>query len=98
MPDEDYKKTWEELLRTKLIWIAEVHNAHGALVMSSAGECYGCSDIHDAFYFEGETFREAVERLLLGKRSRPMLAPDQDEVDLYGETYRRGHPDVYDYR
>jgi len=89
--------TWSELLGSKLIEIAEVHNRHGLLLMDEAGRCFGASLIHDAFYFEGQNFDEALTRLLLGRRSRPMLKPDQQQVDLYGETFVRGHPAIFDY-
>ena len=82
--------TWSELLGSKLIEIAEVHNRHGLLLMDEAGRCFGASLMHDAFYFEGQNFDEALTRLLLGRRSRPMLKPDQQQVDLYGETFVRG--------
>jgi hypothetical protein len=36
-----------------------------------------------------------MEGLLLGRRARPMLRPDQETVDLYGETFTANHPSVY---
>lgn len=89
--------TWNGLLQTTLIGVAEVHHGHGELYVDSEGRCYGLSLIHDAFYFEGETFVQAVERILRGRRSRAMLRPDQKSVDLYGITYTADHPDVYNY-
>ncbi|MBO0757817.1 MAG: SUKH-3 domain-containing protein [Bradyrhizobiaceae bacterium] len=89
--------TWSELLVTKLIEVAEVHNRHGLLVLDEAGRCFGASLIHDAFYFEGHNFGDALSRLLLGRKARPMLRPDQHEVDLYGETFARGHPAIFEY-
>jgi hypothetical protein len=75
--DQDVLSTWSDLLRSRLIEVAEVHNRHGWLIVDEAGRCFGASQIHDAFYFEGHTFGEAVERLLLGRRAGPMLRPDQ---------------------
>jgi hypothetical protein len=88
---------WNRLLQTTLIGVAEVHHGHGELYVDSHGRCYGLSVIHDAFYFEGGTFVKAVERILRGRRSRPILRPDQESVDLYGITYTAEHPDVYNY-
>jgi SUKH-3 immunity protein len=96
--DQDILSTWSELLRSRLMEVAEVHNRHGWLLVDQAGRCFGASRIHDALYFEGQTFGEAVERLLLGRKARPMLRPDQDQVDLYGSTFSRGHPAIFDYR
>jgi hypothetical protein len=96
--DQDIVSTWNELLRSQLIGAAEVHNRHGWLLVDEAGRCFGASQIHDAFYFEGQTFGEAVERLLLGRKARPMLRPDQHHVDLYGVTFARGNPAIFDYR
>jgi hypothetical protein len=28
----------------------------------------------------------------LGRKARPILRPDQSQVDLYGATFTRGHP------
>jgi hypothetical protein len=93
---QDIVSTWSGLLRSTLIGVAEVCNRHGLLFVDEAGRCFGASQIHDAFYFEGQTFGDAVERLLLGRKSRPMLRPDQHEVDLYGETFARGHPAIFE--
>jgi hypothetical protein len=83
-PDPAVTEVWGPLLGTQLVGIAEVHHAHGELYIDTAGRCFGSSCIHDAFYFEGESFAEAVERLLLGRRSRPMLRPDRVAATLYG--------------
>jgi SUKH-3 immunity protein len=96
LPMEDAtRKVWAALLRTELIGIAEVHNEHGALYIDRAGRCYQGSLIHDAFSFEGASFNEAIERLLLGRRSRPMLRPDQTAIRLYGDEIRADDPRVY---
>lgn len=89
------RDVWTRLLRTELIGIAEIHNAHGELYIDREGRCYGASQIHDAFWFEGTSFNEAMERNLLGLRSRPMLRPDQDIVQMYGESIRADDPRVY---
>jgi hypothetical protein len=90
----DIVSTWSELLGSNLIEIAEVHNRHGLLLMDEAGRCFGASLIHDAFYFEGHNFGDALKRLLLGRKARPMLRPDQHQVDLYGETFAREPRDL----
>ena len=95
--DQEILLTWGELLRSQLIEVAEVGNRHGWLIVDEAGRCFGASQIHDAFYFEGQTIGEAVERLLLGRKARPMLRPDQHRVDLYGEVFTRGHPAIFEY-
>jgi hypothetical protein len=88
---------WAGLLGTTLIGIAEVHHAHGELYIDSSGRCFGRSCLHEAFYFEGASFGEAVERLLLGRRARPLLRSDQESVTLYGEEFTAEHPEVYHY-
>jgi hypothetical protein len=50
------------------------------LFADEAGRCFGASQAHDAFYFEWYIFGEAVGRLLLGRKARPMLRPDQERV------------------
>lgn len=87
--------SWSELLGTPLAGVAEVHHSHGELYVGGCGRYFGRSCIHDAFYFEGASFGEAVERLLLGRRSRPILRPGRQSVTLYGIRYTADHPDVY---
>ena len=85
------------MLRTDLVGIAEVSNGHEALYVDRDGRCYGASLIHDGFGFEGASFNEAIERVLLGRRSRPMLRPDQEVVRWYGEEIRADDPRVYNW-
>jgi len=91
-------RTWNALLDTQLFAIAEVHRGHSVMYIATDGRCFGSSSIHDAFYFEGGSFTEAVERSLLGRRARPLLRPDQDAVRLYGDEFRADSPGVYHYR
>jgi hypothetical protein len=67
------------------------------LYIDTLGRCYGLSTIHDAFYFEGASLFEAVERLLTGKRCKPMLRPEQEFVHLYGRVYTADSPETYKY-
>ncbi len=94
----DSIRVWEELLATQLIGVAEAHHGHEELYADHHGRLFGASIIHDAFYFHGASFGEAMERLLLGRRAQPMLRPDQDNVMLYGEEFTADHPAIYRYR
>jgi hypothetical protein len=96
-PAEPDVRIWSELLRSQLIGIAEVHRGHGELYVDESGRYFGRSCVHEAFYFEGSSFGEAVEGVLLGRRARPMLRPDQESVTLYGEDFTASHPSVYPY-
>lgn len=97
-PCEIVVGVWGRLLRTRLVGVAQVHNDHAELYLDESGRYFGASQMHDAFYFEGASFGEAMERLLLGRRSRPMLRPDQETITLYGETFTADDPAVYKYR
>ncbi|RYC46893.1 SUKH-3 domain-containing protein [Pectobacterium zantedeschiae] len=88
---------WQGILNTTLILIGETHHSHAALLMDSAGACYGMSFIHEAFWFEGESFEVAVECILLGRKGKPMLRPDQSSISVYGETITADHPSVHHY-
>lgn len=97
-PGDDEIWEWAKLLKTTLVGVGEVHHGHSELWVASDGRCFGRGLIHDAFYFEGESFGLAAERLLLGRgRSRPLIHPRQDSVMHYGETHTRDHPDLYIY-
>lgn len=100
---DDYQRDaivleWQRLLSTTLVNIGEVHHSHGALFTDNSGACYGMSLIHDAFWFEGSSFGESVERVLLGRKSKAMLRPDQGSISLYGERITDEHPNAYDWR
>ena len=88
---------WEGLLSSLLVGVAEVCSGHGELYLAADGRCFGRSCVHDAFYFEGPTFFEAIERILRGQRARPMLRPNQELTSLYGILYGRGDSALYDY-
>ena len=96
-PTDPDIRIWNTLLGTTLIGVAECHRSHGELYVDSSGRYYGLSGVHDAFDFEGSTFGEAVEGLLLGRRARPMLRPDQESVTLYGVEFTADHPGLYRY-
>ncbi len=89
---------WADLLRDRLIGIADVDNGHAELYVDSSGRYYVASAVHDAFSFAGASFAETMERLLLGLRPQPMLRPDQANVVLYGEVFTTDDPRVYRYR
>ena len=97
-PDQSITEVWAGLLGTRLVGVADMHYAHGELFVATDGRCFGRSCIHDAFYFEGASFAEAAERSLLGRRSRPMLRPDQPSVTLYGIQYADDSLELYRYR
>ena len=88
---------WQQLLHTRLVGIAHVHRGHADLLMASDGRCFGMSQVHDAFWLEGMNLAEALQNFVLGLRCRPMLRPDEVEVEMWGERFSRGHPLVYDF-
>lgn len=93
--DESYEDVWDALLGTRLIGVALVHQGHGQMYVADDGRCFGSSFVHEAFWFAGQTFGDAVERCLLGRRSQPMLAPNQASVRLYGIEYTRDSLELY---
>jgi len=88
---------WERFLHSCLVGIASVHSDHAEMYIDTTGRCFGLSLMHDAFYFHGETFADAVEGMLTRRRSRPMLRPGQSSVMLYGERYTATSPELYRY-
>jgi SUKH-3 immunity protein len=97
-PDESILRVWADLLGARLVGIADIHRGHGELYAAADGRVFGRSCIHDAFWLEGESFLEAMGRSLLGRRSRPLLRPDQSSVTLYGVLFTIDSPDVYRYK
>lgn len=87
--------TWGRLLGSRLIEIAAVQNNHATLYIDTAGRCFSSWD--DGFGLDGWTFEEAMHRLLLGYRARPMLLPEEHEVTAYGMTFRKGDPQIFDW-
>jgi hypothetical protein len=91
-------EVWGNLLGTVLIGIASVHNDHAELYIASDGRCFESSNMHDAVYYRGGSFAETIESILLGRRARPMLRPDQPSVTLYGERFTADSLELYRYR
>ena len=92
---DDTLLSWEQRLNTRLIPLAEVHHAHGQLLMAGDGRCFSWSFV--GMSFEGENLQQALEHLLRGIRSRPMLEPGQSSTQLYGTLYKAGDPEIYRY-
>ena len=96
-PEEFVLDVWGKLLATELVGIAEVHNRHEELYVDRSGRCFSYSNVDDGFRFEGSSFSAAIERLLLGRCSRPMLRPEQRTVWHYGEEISADDLRVYKY-
>ncbi|MBL8820078.1 MAG: SUKH-3 domain-containing protein [Planctomyces sp.] len=94
---DDEVAVWQTLLDTTLVSIGDVHHGHGELFMSTDWRCFGRSNLHEAFCFEGNDFVTAIQNILLGIRSRPMLRPDQQVVTMYGIDYTATSPETYCY-
>ena len=92
--DDSFIIAWATALGMRLVGIAEAHNAHGELFMTDLGHVIGSSVVHEACWFEGRSFAEAMAAILKGKRSRPMLLPTQAEVTLYGVVFEHGNAAV----
>lgn len=92
--EEGSAPAWEALLRERLICIAQHSEFNVLLFVGATGRCFGKSEVHDAFSYEGGTFPEAIERILIGRCARPMLRPDQESVHLYGIEYRHGSSEI----
>jgi SUKH-3 immunity protein of toxin-antitoxin system len=89
---------WADLLQSQLIGVAEIDNGHAELYVDASGRFFFASCIHDAFAFAGVSFGEAMECVLLGRRSKPMLRPDQSSIEMWGEVFTSDDPRVYTYR
>ncbi len=95
--DKDAKEwmaAWEAALAMDLVSIAEQDDGHAALYLTDRGHMIGCSLVHPACFLVGQTFGKALQAIWSGERARPMLLPDEEEVILYGNRFRRGDPVV----
>ena len=75
--DEDFL-AWQQRLGSTLVSIAEIHHGHGALLMDEQGRCYLLSIVHDALWLQGQTFVQAVETLVFGRKVGEPVALDSD--------------------
>ncbi|HET6942288.1 MAG TPA: SUKH-3 domain-containing protein [Sphingomicrobium sp.] len=81
---------WEAALGTKMVGIAKEDDGHSELHLTQSGQVIGCSLVHPACFLVGTTFEGAMNAIGRGERASPMLLPAQDEVTLYGVTFRHG--------
>lgn len=96
--DDPRVAEWEALLQIRLVNIAEVDSGHAALFMDGTGACYWKSNVHDAFAFGGDSLQEFLEDVVVNRRRKAMLRPDQASVSMYGLTITAKHPNAYDWR
>ena len=92
-PDER-ADSWETALDTRLVAIAELHNAHGTMYMSKGGFLLGISEVHPACWFDGRSLAEALTNIFTDVRSRPMLLDHEKTTNLYGREFTRDDPEV----
>jgi hypothetical protein len=98
-PDEhdDELALWQPLLSSRLVSIADVHHGHAELFVDERWRFFTRSYIHDAIWFDGDSFATAMKNILLGYHSRPMLRPGQASVRYCGIEYTAGSPELYRY-
>ncbi len=85
---------WAAALETDFVSIAEEDDGHATLYLSGLGQVVGRSNVHPACFLVGRTIGEALEAIGSGKRAQPMLLPDENNVTLYGVTFRQGDDEV----
>lgn len=88
---------WAEVLDIHLIGIAETDNAHSQMLVDDYGRIFSDSLVAYGVSYCGNDFADAMLRIFLDERQRPMLLPDADSVKLYGDTYTRHDPEVLDH-
>ena len=72
---------WESLLGIRLIGIGEFSNGYEFLFLASDGRCFSEDIVDgDVFCYQAESIIRFQLMPLLGRRSRPMLRPDQESV------------------
>ncbi|WP_439540383.1 SUKH-3 domain-containing protein [Sphingomonas sp.] len=86
--------SWQTLLNTPLVCIAEVHHAHGLLWVDGQSRLFTSGAIAPLVTYAGSSFAHAVADILTGVRSRPMLLPSQERVCAWGETFEATNPRV----
>lgn len=91
---DDLAERWEKALGTRLVAIAEGHNAHATMYMSKGGFLFQSSVVHHAFWLEGRSFGEALTNIFAGVRPRPMLLDQESSMELYGRDFTRDDPEV----
>jgi hypothetical protein len=95
LPEKDDRTLcWEAALGAELVGIAEHHNVHGELLISSTGHVFGNSIVHPAFWLEGSSFQEAMGNLMAGHPDRPMLLDTDTSVMLFDREYTQDDPEV----
>jgi hypothetical protein len=89
--DEGY----EDAYHAPVICVAEAMNGHTALFVDAKGRVFQSSLISGGFYYIGPEIFTALETLLLGRRVRPILKSTEDQVQAFGDIYRKGDPRLY---
>ena len=91
-PDEIQELT--KLLQTELIYFAAAHNAHEQLYIDRQGRIFAIAEVTSGASLAGWDFKEAMGKLLLGRRLTPIKLPSQNEVMSYGDRLFPGDPRI----
>jgi hypothetical protein len=91
--DEDID-AWQELLNSSFIGLGNAHNGHEQLWLDRSGRLFSSGLASPMVLFLGESFAEGMEKLLRGRRGRPMLLPRQDKVMVWGRWFSASDMEV----
>lgn len=86
--------SWQALLHTSFVCVAELHGAHGLLWVDGQSRVFTSGSIAPLVTYAGASFANAATDLLTGVRSRPMLLPGQKRVWAWDETFEATDPRV----
>ena len=82
---------WRGMISESLMPIASLHHQHEYLLVDDR-LFYAINIIDHELVYLGGSFGEAVEKLLLGLRPRPIFRPGQDSQMFYGKRIRANDP------
>lgn len=92
--DEDIA-AWSDLLGVILVAVARTDDGYCELYIADDDRCFLLETAGGAFFYLADSFLEAVEALLLGRRARPLLRPGATAATAYGEEISADDPRLY---
>jgi len=85
---------WQGLLKTEFVCLGDSADEHGEFWLDGKGRLFYNCLVAPIITYQGASFTEGMERLLRGRKCRPMLLPWQRQLTIWGECLTADDPRV----
>ena len=92
---DDMARRWMPIIKSRLFPMGEAGRGYLMLFVDEGGRVFETDAPSGGFCLVGESFSEAMETLLLGRRLRPLLLPGAEGILHYGHWIPANDARIY---